>query len=206
MFVPRLGRADATQGLRAESPRAGFGRCRGGETQARRERRWGGGGGGGAGREPRGGGAATGLPCRPTLGGGGDPPPSTWTVAEAWADALTPGRGGRAAEAAAATAGAARGRGRLTVAEPSLGAPLRPFYGPGRRRRVRVRLVLRPRGQRRSGASRRPARAVDGESGAEGSRTREAPPPPSPPLAGPGRRLRRRSPGRGPHRLPIRPR
>lgn len=52
-------------------------------------------------------------------GGRGDPPPSTWTVAEAWADALTPGRGGRAA---AATAGAARGRGRLTVAEPSLGS------------------------------------------------------------------------------------
>lgn len=83
-----------------------------------RERLWGG-GGGGAGPEAGGGGAAAGLLWRPTRGGGGDPPPSTWTVAEAWADALTPGRGGRAA---AATAGAARGRGRLTVAEPSLGS------------------------------------------------------------------------------------
>lgn len=199
LFVPCLGRWDATQGPRAEISRHPPRWVRpvpwgGGGARAPRERRW---GGGGAGPEARGGGAAAGLLWRPTLGGGGDPPPSTWTVAEAWADALTPGRGGRQA-AAAATAGAARGRGRLTVAEPSLGAPLRPFYGPGRRRRVRVRLALRPRRQRRRAVSRRSARPVDGESCAEGSRTREAPPPSSPPLTDPGRSLRRSNPGRGP--------
>lgn len=174
---------------------AGAGGSERGRARTRRERIWG--GGGGAGPEPGGGGAAAGLLWRPTRGGGGDPPPSTWTVAEAWADVLTPGRGGRAA---AATAEAARGRGRLTVAEPSLGSALRPFYGPGRRRRVSVPFVLRPLGPAagRSGASRRPARAVDGESCAERSRAREAPPL----TVSAGRRLRRSSPGRGPHRLP----
>lgn len=86
LFAPRLGRAAATLGPAGRgSPRAWVRPLpRGGEAQARRERRW---GGGGAGPEPRGGGAATGLLWRPTLGGGGggDPPPSTWTVAEAWA-------------------------------------------------------------------------------------------------------------------------
>lgn len=165
---------------------------------AGRERLWGG-GGGGAGPEPGGGGAAAGLLWRPTRGGGGggDPPPSTWTVAEAWADALTPGRGGRAA---AATAGAARGRGRLTVVEPSLASPrlgaaaiLRPGTQEAWERSLRSPSSRARGGAERSGASPRPARAVDGESWAEGNWAREAAPPP-PPLTVPGRRLRGKKP------------
>lgn len=89
LFVPCLGRADATQGPRAEisTPPLGVGSAGavGGSPDPKGEalgRRRGGPGG------PWGGGAATGLLWRPTLGCGGDPPPSTWTVAEAWADAL----------------------------------------------------------------------------------------------------------------------
>lgn len=60
------------------------------------------------------------LLWRRTLGGGsGDPPLSTWTVAEASADAFAPGRGGRTAVAAAAALGAEGPRGRLWVAETS---------------------------------------------------------------------------------------
>lgn len=175
---------------------AGAGGQRRGERLAgtRRERLWGG-GGGGAGPEPGGGGAAAGLLWRPTRGGGGgDPPPSTWTVAEAWADALTPGRGGRAA---AATAGAARGRGSLTVAEPSLASPPRCGHFTARDAggvgAFAAFSVLRGLWRSGAGASPRPARAVDGESWAEGSGAREAALPP-PPLTVPSRRLRGKKP------------
>lgn len=91
LFVPCLGRADATQGPRAEisTPPLGVGSAGavegGGEPRPQGK---GAGAAAGRARRPVGGGAATGLLWRPTLGGGGDPPPSTWTVAEAWADAL----------------------------------------------------------------------------------------------------------------------
>lgn len=63
LFVPCLGRADATQGPRAEisTPPLGVGSAGalcGGGAQAPRERRW---GGGGAGPEARGGGARRGC-------------------------------------------------------------------------------------------------------------------------------------------------
>jgi hypothetical protein len=74
---------------------------------------------------------------------------------------------------------------------------------------VSVRSVLRPpepAAERGGGERRELLRGrrgpVDGESCAEGSRAREAPPPP---LTVPGRRLRRSSPGRGPRRLPSGP-
>lgn len=77
---------------------------------------------------------------------------STWTVSEAWADALKPGRRGRAA----AIAGAARGRERLMVAEsgvePRLGWALQPIYGLGNRR-VSVRFLLHPPSSRASGGA-----------------------------------------------------
>lgn len=116
---------------------------------------------------------------------------STWTVSEAWADALKPRRGGRAV----AIAGAARGHERLMVAESGVEPR------PGKQEACEHSLPSPSsvfQGQRRSGASRRPARAMDGESCAEGNRfMKEAPPP----LTVPGRPLRRRSPGLGPHRL-----
>lgn len=60
------------------------------------------------------------LLWRRTRGGGsGDPPLSTWTVAEASADAFAPGRGGQTAVAAAAAQGAEGPGGRLWVAETS---------------------------------------------------------------------------------------
>lgn len=120
--------------------------------------------------------------------------------------------GGRAA--AAATAGAARGRGRLTVAEPSLGsgAALAAILRPGTRGGVCAFASFSVPGAG-GGAELLggPARAVDGASWAEGSRwTREAaaaaaaaPPPPL--LAVPGRSLRRSSPGRGASPPAVRP-
>lgn len=130
LFVPCLGRWDATQGPQAEISRHPPGWVRPvpwGGARALRERCW---GGGGAGPEARGGGAAAGLLWRPTLGRGGDPPPSTWTVAEAWADALTPGRGGRAGGGGGGHCGSSEGSrapdGRGALARRAAAAILRP--------------------------------------------------------------------------------
>lgn len=77
------------------------------------------------------------LLWRRTRGGGrGDPPLSTWTVAETSADAFAPGRGGRTAVAAAAAAaeganGLGAPDGRRDLAAPA--RRVRPFYGPGLR-------------------------------------------------------------------------
>lgn len=119
---------------------------------------------------------------------------STWTVSEAWADALKPGRRGRAA----ATAGAARGRGIRSGAQAGLGAAANLWPGKQACERSLPSPSSVLQGQPRSRASRRPARAMDGKSCAEGNRFMKAVPPP---LTVPGRPLRSRSPGLGPHRL-----
>lgn len=85
--------------------------------------------------EKGGGAAAAELLWRPTRGSGrGDPPLSTWTAANASADAFTPRRGGRAA-LAAATAEEAKAPG-VPDGRGAFAAParrVRPFYGLGRK-------------------------------------------------------------------------